>query len=160
MMRAKENCCCFTGHRYIRQEHTEILNKNLSEIIDRLFEEGVTDFITGGALGFDTLAAQAVLKARAKNPAIRLVLALPCRNQTRNWKREDIAEYNRIAEEADEIIFVSAEYSVSCMQKRNRFMADNSSHCVFYLVSTRGGTAYTVKYALSLDLDMINAITK
>ena len=159
-MRAKEYCCCFTGHRVISQEHIDVLNQNITDIINSLADDGVTDFITGGALGFDTLAAQKVLEIRKKNPAIRLILALPCKNQTRNWNKTDVAKYNRIMEEADEIIYVSEEYFAGCMHKRNRFMVDNSANCVFYLTATRGGTAYTVKYALGIETNMINAITK
>lgn len=158
-MRSKEYCCCFTGHRVILPEHTDLLNKSLLKIINDLLDRGITDFICGGALGFDTLAAQQVLSARSTNPTVRLVLALPCKNQTHSWRKAAAAEYERIKGEADEVIYVSDEYFAGCMHKRNRFMADNSTHCVFYLTSMRGGTAYTVKYALEHELDMINAIT-
>jgi len=38
-------------------------------------------------------------------------------------------------------------------------MVDNSSHCIFYMASPRGGTAYTVKYAIKNGLLMHNALT-
>lgn len=157
-MNSRENCCCFTGHRYIANEHIEKLNSTLPDIIKALIKSGVTDFITGGALGFDTLAARSVLKERESNPNIRLVLALPCREQTARWNKKDIAVYNEILGLADEIIYVSEEYTNGCMLKRNRFMVDNSSHCVFYMSAPRGGTAYTVKYALENELEMHNAM--
>jgi len=155
-MKKKENCCCFTGHRYINPEHKNQILKNLPSVIKELADKGVTDFITGGALGFDTLAALIVLSARNNLPQIRLILALPCREQTRGWRKKDVALYNEILRLADEIIYVSEEYTNGCMLKRNRFMVDNSSHCVFYMYSPRGGTAYTVKYALENNLEMHN----
>ncbi len=157
-MNSRENCCCFTGHRHIANAHIEKLNSNLPDIIKSLAESGVIDFITGGALGFDTLAALAVLKERESNPNIRLVLALPCREQTAGWHKKDIAVYNEILSMADDIIYVSEEYSASCMLKRNRFMVEHSTHCVFYMSAPRGGTAYTVKYALENNLEMHNAM--
>ena len=157
-MNSRENCCCFTGHRHIANTHIEKLNLALPDIIKGLAKSGVTDFITGGALGFDTLAAMLVIKERDSNPDIRLVLALPCREQTSGWHKKDIAVYNEILSMADEVIYVSDEYTNGCMLKRNRFMVDNSAHCVFYMSSPRGGTAYTVKYALEKELEMHNVM--
>ena len=37
----------------------------------------------GGALGFDTLAAQTVLDMKKEYPQLRLILVLPCEDQTR-----------------------------------------------------------------------------
>ena len=151
--------CCFTGHRIIRAEHLDIIHKNLPILIRKLSMSGITNFIAGGAMGFDTHAALAVLRERRQNPDISLTLALPCKNQTRNWNRQDIISYEEIRARADEVIYISDEYFNGCMQKRNRFMVDNSSHCIFYLASTRGGTAYTVKYALENGLELHNIIT-
>ena len=73
----KEKCCCFTGHRKITEEQIPHICAEVDRIIIELVEKGVTVFYCGGAEGFDTLAAEAVLRAREKNPQIRLYLALP-----------------------------------------------------------------------------------
>ena len=83
-----ECCCCFTGRRYIDASHLEQLRHNTYEIIKKLSQEGITDFICGGAMGFDTLASQLVLAVRNDIPKIRLILALPCKNQTQGWKKD------------------------------------------------------------------------
>ncbi len=157
-MTDRNKSCCFTGHRAISTKHRKILIEKLPGIIGHLFAQGITDFITGGALGFDTLAAQSVIRVKKQIPEIRLVLALPCKNQTINWNKRQVCDYEDILEKADEIIYVSEKYTPECMQKRNRFMVDNSSRCVFFMTSPRGGTAYTVKYALENDINMINAM--
>ncbi len=159
-MTERSKSCCFTGHRAISHEHKAVLNKKLPSVIDKLISLGVTVFITGGALGFDTLAAQAVLDAKEKYPEIRLVLALPCKNQAINWNKSQIYTYNNILEKSDEVIYTSEEYTPECMRRRNRFMVDNSSYCVFFMTSPRGGTAYTVRYALEKNLNMINSMTE
>ena len=83
-MDIREKCCCFTGHRIIMYEHLDVMSGKLDAVIAELYEKGIRDFITGGALGFDTLAAQAVLRARKNAEDLRLVLALPCREQAKN----------------------------------------------------------------------------
>lgn len=70
----RRNACCFTGHREIPPEDREPLRAALLSEIQRLYaEKGVTEFYTGGARGFDTMAAEAVLEnsrssARAAAP--------------------------------------------------------------------------------------------
>ncbi len=159
-MTDKNKCCFFTGHRAVSKVHKERIVTNLPKIIKTLFNNGVTDFITGGALGFDTLAAQAVIRAKNEIPEIRLILALPCKDQSNNWNKNQVLIYEEILEKADEIIYVSEEYTPECMRKRNRFMVDSSSHCVFFMTSPRGGTAYTVKYALENNMNMINVMAE
>lgn len=158
-MISDKKSCCFTGHRIIHKEHIERLMQNIPLTIKALAAEGVTDFICGGALGFDTLAAQLVIAAKDTLPDIRLILALPCREQSKSWTLAAQKSYREILNFADETVYVSDEYYNGCMQKRNRFMVDNSSHCIFYMASPRGGTAYTVKYAIKNGLLMHNALT-
>ena len=57
----KQQTCCFTGHRVIAPEHVPVLEKQLRAQILQLFDDGYRVFACGGALGFDTMAAQAVL---------------------------------------------------------------------------------------------------
>ena len=119
-------------------------------------EQGYRYFGCGGALGFDTLAAQTVLRLREVYPEIRLILVLPCRDQTRGWKQADVAEYDRIMKAADKVTYTSEQYYSGCMHKRNRHLVDNSSLCICYLTEQSGGTAYTVNYARSQGLKIIN----
>lgn len=121
-----------------------------------LIEQGYRYFGAGGALGFDTLAAQAVLRLRERYPQIRLILVLPCLNQTRGWPQADTDAYEEIKRCADKVTYTSEHYFRGCMQKRNRHLADNSSACICYLTKPTGGTAYTVNYASEHGLTIIN----
>ncbi|MBE7012369.1 MAG: DUF1273 domain-containing protein [Ruminococcaceae bacterium] len=155
MTREKEKSCCFTGHRIISRDNREFVIKKTYEICENLIAEGYTDFIAGGALGFDTVAARCILDLKEKYENIRLTLALPCENQYKGWKKSDIEVYEQIAKMADEVIYVSEEYYPDCMKKRNRFMVDESSVCVAYLTRMSGGTAYTVTYAVETGKKII-----
>ena len=81
-MRAKT--ACFTGHRNIPTEQYDALNQRLEHIIVHLIDRGYRFFGAGGALGFDTMAAQAVLTLKKQYTFIRLILVLPCHSQTKN----------------------------------------------------------------------------
>ena len=130
--------------------------KRLEKAVIEAIEQGYRYFGCGGALGFDTLAAQTVLELKNEYPQIRLILVLPCRDQTRDWKEADIAEYERIMKAADKVTYTSEQYYSGCMHKRNRHLVDCSSLCICYLTEQSGGTAYTVNYARSQGLKIVN----
>ena len=111
-------------------------------------------------MGFDTLAAQTVLDLKTDYPQIKLILVLPCLSQTDSWSSEDKDKYEYIKANADKVVYTSREYTKGCMHKRNRHLVDNSSACVCYLTEKTGGTAYTVEYANSKGLFVINTAEK
>lgn len=155
----KDYACCFTGHRIMAKEFRNTLPTRLEQLVRALIGEGFSDFISGGALGFDTLAAETVLRLQEEFPQIRLIMALPCPDQTKGWTFVNQERYESICKRADVIHYVADHYSVSCMMKRNRFMVDNSSACVFYLTNQRSGTYKTVSYAMEQNLKLYNILS-
>ena len=99
--------CCFTGHRKLNKSKIEMLETRLENVIEELIRDGVIEFECGGALGFDTLAALSVLKIKKIHPSVKLVLVLPCENQTLKWKNSEIETYEYIKSNADECIYTS-----------------------------------------------------
>ena len=152
----REKTCCFTGHRELSASSRKKLAIRLEELIICLIERGIQYYEAGGALGFDTLAAQTVLKLKNKYPNIKLILVLPCMTQTRGWPTKDVEEYERIKAQADQVVYTSQEYTRGCMFQRNRYLVDNSSVCICYLIKNSGGTAYTVNYANQQGLEVIH----
>ena len=69
--------CCFTGHRKIPQRKSGQIQERLRNEIVTAIQNGYTFFYAGGAIGFDTMAAQAVLELKAQYPHIKLILVLP-----------------------------------------------------------------------------------
>jgi len=152
----KDKTCCFTGHRSIPENKKEELKEVLKLEIIKLINQGVCFFGAGGALGFDTLAAQAVLELKEQYPHIKLILVFPCYNQTYRWKKQDVKVYEDIKSKCDKYVYTSEEYDGQCMMKRNRHLVDYSKFCICYLEKEVGGTAYTVDYAKSRGLKIIN----
>lgn len=152
----KDKTACFTGHRDIPPLKRPGIKHRLEREMERSIQAGYVYFGAGGALGFDTLAAQTVLKLKERYPDIKLILVLPCKSQTSGWKQTDIDEYERIKAAADKVVYTSEVYYRGCMHKRNRHLMDNSSLCICYLMEDRGGTYYTVNYARENGLQIIN----
>ncbi len=156
----KEQTCCFSGHRIISSAHRADMDAMLDKQIQKQMNEGICNFITGGALGFDTLAAEAVLRLKNDFPHIRLILALPCEDQTRGWALTDKIRYEEIMLQADEVHYLSKTYTNTCMMRRNRFMVNNSSCCIFYLTRMQSGTYKTVEYAIEQGIKLCNILSE
>jgi len=139
--------CCFSGHRIISREDAQSLKDDLYSILKNFIEGGITRFVAGGALGFDTLAANTVLRLREMYPETKLHLVLPCRDQAKRWTGAQKAEYERIPAAADSHEFLFDAYVDGCMQMRNRAMVNQSQVLVAYYTGRAGGTRQTVEYA-------------
>ena len=71
-MGIKDKTCCFSGHRIIsNNDYGKVYNDTKKAVIS-LIEKGVIYYGAGGALGFDTLAAQVVLDLKKEYPQIKL----------------------------------------------------------------------------------------
>lgn len=150
-----KNCCC-TGHRpkgfpfkygIDKQKHTVYLQTLEEKIELAITEYGITNFISGMALGVDMDFAETVLKLQNKYP-ITLECAIPCPNQTLKWNDKDKLRYDSILKCADETNFISERYTPESMLKRNRYMVDKSEIVIAAFNGIeKGGTWYTINYA-------------
>ena len=148
---------CFTGHRQIDSRTRRQLSAELLRELERQIREGASVFRAGGALGFDTLAAQAVLKLRRKHPEIRLELILPCPSQADAWATADKRLYENILANADTVRYTSTQYYAGVLQLRNRQLVEASDTCIAYLTNSHGGgTAFTCALALRKGLKFVN----
>ncbi len=148
--------CSFSGHRLIYRIHEETLPKTLEHTINALINSGVRTFQSGGAFGFDLIAAEYILKLRESGFNVILRMLLPCRNQYKGWSKAWKLRFEQVLSLADEVIYVSENYDQFCMHKRNRELVDTADILLCYKMSERGGTAYTVNYAKSLGKNIVN----
>lgn len=130
----KGKSCAFTGHRpeklpwkYNEADRRCIdLKAALFAQIRKLTDEGVTQFLSGMALGVDLWSAQAVLALRQGNPKQKLHCILPCMAQADAWSESARKQYHWILTQADSVIYVNREYHRNCMLERNHFMVDHA----------------------------------
>jgi uncharacterized phage-like protein YoqJ len=148
--------CCFSGHRIIPSAEYAALKHKLLKEIEKLAKLGVRLFKSGGAMGFDLLAAECVLEIKKSFPEIKLIMIYPFPEQAKLWNDNDIEKYNYIKEHCDEFVYVSHYYSKAAIFKRNRLLVNQSHYCVCYLTKPNGGTAYTVNEAYKNGLSIIN----
>lgn len=142
-----EKVCCFTGHRSIDINDRAAVTAALRRVLPELIQQGVKLFKTGGAVGFDTLCAEEILRIKKNFPEVKLHIYVPCLDQSKFFTAEQKEVYLRHINSADKIFCISQSYQSGCMQKRNRALVDGSDFCVSYLRKNSGGTAYTVSYA-------------
>ena len=147
--------CIFTGHRDLPPDPSP-LRRLLEEEIARQRRRGVTVFASGGAVGFDLLAAETVLEAKAEDPSLSLWMVLPYEGHERYFPAEDKARLLAILERADEVRFVSQHYYKGCLLARDRVLAQAADTCVCYLTRSSGGTAYTVRQCAARDIPIVN----
>lgn len=147
--------CCFTGHRNIPTAYRETIQKKLYEEINKLADDGYDEFISGGARGFDLLAAMSVMAVKKKHSKIKLHLIIPCADQARKWNDSDKALYEYILNHADSKETLHNSYITGCMHERNRKMVDSSQLCVAYLTRDFGGTKSTVEYAIKKNIKVV-----
>lgn len=143
-----DNACFFTGHRTIPQNKLPLIAELLENTCALLITKyGITEFIAGGALGFDTLAARTILKLRKKYD-IHLHIFIPCIDQTMWWSVNEKNVWEQINKAADSVRYISdKKHTRGCMQQRNRAMVDSAMFGVAYCTKPSGGTYYTLQYA-------------
>lgn len=134
--------CCFSGHRVLKKDFNV---DKLTAVVDKLISNGYRTFLVGMAWGFDLKVFEVLLTK--KNYNIDIIACVPCKEQSTYFKKEEKQKYEDFLKQADKVVYVSNEYFDGCMQKRNRYMVDNSSILVAYLYSNIGGTKNTVSYA-------------
>lgn len=156
MTRDKHATCCFTGHRAIPFASRDLVRANLARAIGALYKRGYRHFVAGGAIGFDTVAAELVLSYKKHYPDITLTLMLPCADQDAKWTEEEKAVYEAQKEKADEVICLASRYFDGCMQKRNQAMVDASNACIAYMTRPYSGAGQTVRMAEKAGLTVIN----
>jgi len=142
---------CFSGHRKVEGRYPPSLKWNgifslVVGICQHLFmTRGATEFISGGALGFDTIAARAIIwmKNNGYRGKVFLTMALPFPGYNKVWPHGSIAEMESICNNgADRVLYVSQQtaYHPGLLQIRNVWMKDNSDTAIILWDGSKGGT--------------------
>lgn len=157
-----KNTCFFSGHRIIPSKDKSTITVLVKEYINELvYKRGVTTFISGGAIGFDTLCADIILKLQEEDinfaQKVRLILYLPCYDQSKKWSETDKYHLNMLKCKASEYKFITpSNYTPDCMRLRNYAMVDSSAYGIVYCNRAYSGTAQTFRYALNKKRGIVN----
>jgi uncharacterized phage-like protein YoqJ len=148
--------CCFTGHRDFERTATEREKQIFAVLMNNLIGIGYNTFKAGGAIGFDTYAAEYILRRRDEGAAIRLDLVLPCADQASRWSPSLQKRYESILRRADSVECLHPLYTTGCMHERNHRMVNLSDACVAYCNRPEGGSYSTLLYAQKQGLSIFN----
>ena len=157
-MDEKERTCCFIGHRQLPAWKIEHVIWRLNDEIERLIKEGVTTFLSGGALGFDQMAAALIAAKKETGYSIRLILVLPYRDQDKAWPQKTKRLYGYLQESADEVRYISDAYTSNCIDAHNDYMIEHSTHCICALLHDQSDTGRAIRYATQKNLHMVNVL--
>lgn len=151
----KAKTACVSGHRALPKNFDE---KKLKNAFLTLINDGYDTFLVGMALGFDTICFRLLEQIREQEK-IKIVACVPCEEQDKLFNALQKKEYRQMLESADQKIVLSKTYNRQCMQKRNKFMVDNSSIVIAYLSQDFGGTKNTIEYAKVNNVVVVNMAT-
>ncbi len=153
-----EHTLCFTGQKFIPYPYRRTLQMLLDQELYRLIEQSnITDLLVGDSIGFDTEAALSVLRCKNQYPHIQLHLIIPYPGYESGRSAYDLHRKREIHDWADEILYTSTRYQRGCLQKRDRYLVDNSSGCICYQKSRRDSSSrFMLQYAIKRGLPVIN----
>ena len=150
--------CCFTGHRDLPAPDSEAytaLLASLEAAINDAIRMGCRRFIVGGAKGFDLLAGEWILARKKVDPSVTLSVYVPHRGQANAFSPADMLRYQRLLNDADEVLYLSETYHPGCMRERNARMVNASQICIAYVRKSRSGSAQTLKMAEAKGLTIL-----
>ena len=158
-MKYTDKTCSFTGYRpkklnaclsgeFNILQLQELLKKQMQKMLDN----GVSDFQCGMAIGSDLMFAQIAVALKERYPGlVKFSAAVPCLDHDKNWGEQDRSLCRELLGKADSVVYVSeSRYYDGCMAKRNRYLVDTCDELLAIYDGQRGGTMQTINYAKKL----------
>ena len=163
-MRARQESCCFTGHRptklpwRYREDDPRCLRlkRRIMDALEAAYEEGYRHFLCGMAQGCDLYFCECAIELRRRHSDVTIEAAIPCPTQADSWPAAQRQRYRALLEACDFETMVSARYTSSCMQRRDRYMVDHASLLIAAFDGSAGGTRYTIEYAMRRGVAVVD----
>lgn len=134
--------CTFFGHR----ECYGLDAKVLRDTIEGLINQGVDTFYVGNQGGFDGMVYSCLKLLRKEYPHIRISVVLA-------YLPKEIRE----GEDMSDTMYPEIEgHPKFAIERRNRWMIEESDHCVCYINHTWGGAWKFARMAKRRGLQVIN----
>ncbi len=163
----QDKTICFTGRRpkdlcgYDWMSYKSF-GKSLIDHLEKAYQNGYKNFISGGAQGFDQIAFWAVNALKKRHEDIRNIVYIPFEGQDSSWAETgpfSRKEYERMLSVADEVKLLVPRQDVKpplvsyYLLNRNKAMVNDSDLIVALYPddsykTASGGTAHCMRYAL------------
>ena len=155
-MEKTDRACFFTGHRILPSAKLDAIKTVLHYELIKHIDAGITTFISGGALGFDTIAAQQVLELKKDDARLKLRLYIPFEHFESRWKERDIITYHRIMGQADQVDYFSDIYTPECIRRRNEALVRDAECGIAFRLTSKSGTGQTTAFARMYGREVVN----
>jgi uncharacterized phage-like protein YoqJ len=142
----------FTGHR----TYDRSCDKELRDIIHKLYTDGARTFRIGMAEGFDLAAGNILLELIDQHDDIILEAHIPWPQFASRLNDEDRNIYNLILAKVKIIRYAGYSFHPDIFHRRNDMLTDNATHLIAWWNGSKSGTGYTVKRAQKLGCTVIN----
>jgi uncharacterized phage-like protein YoqJ len=152
----QNHICCFTGHRNLPPNAIEHIMLRLNNEVEDLIRQGVTHFLSGGARGFDLIAAALIVAKKETGYDLQLDFILPYCNQDALWTEREKKLYRGLLAEADGVKYISETDQSGCMKRHNCYMVDHADYCIYAMPHDRSGTWKMLQYARQRGLHLIS----
>lgn len=144
--------CCFCGHRRPWEVDYSI-TADLTAYIEKLITVYQVDTFYSGGMGvFDRMCERIVRSLKKKYPYIKLYLVVPYLSSFLNTQKMYLDQGY------DEIIYpdLNGVFYKAAIQKRNRWMIQNSDYLVAYVCNSTGGARQSYCYAKTQNIIIKN----
>lgn len=102
------------------------------------------------------ICAEIIIDLKKKCNHIKIVGALPCKNQDCKWPPEQQCRYRNLLKKLDGTRCIYDTYiGPECMLERNKYMVNSSSIMIALFNGLPGGTKSTIEYAKQQELEVI-----
>ena len=142
--------CALTGHRALK----DFDRGEMEAAIDELIGKGYTTFYCGMAKGFD-LEALSYLMKKKETTHVRLEAFVPYPGQEKDFSEREQKRYRELLSKCDEVHFTSKQFYRYVENVRDKQMDEKADAVLAFLRRETGGTAFTVKHAKSLGIEVI-----
>ena len=142
----------FTGHR----TYDGSADAELRATINELYNQGARHFRVGMAEGFDLAAGDIVANMPLTHNDIILEACIPWPTFHKNFSKEGIAQYERVLQRANIVRYAGESYHHGIYHLRNDMLVEGADTLVAWWDGRQSGTAYTIKRAKKLGLNIKN----
>lgn len=151
----KEETACLTGHRpkslpwgYDEEkQNCKKFKSDLYDILTGAIKYGLKNYMVGMAEGFDMISCETLIDLRKKYKEIKVIAVIPCKDQEIRWNAEQQKRYHKLLKKCDNVIILQEHYTSDCMNKRNKYMVENSSVVIACYNGKPSGTGNTLRFA-------------
>ena len=142
----------FTGHRTYDGSADAELRATISE----LYNKGARHFRVGMAEGFDIAAGEMVVELMHSDSDIILEACIPWPTFDAHFNPKEREKYNHILKHATVVRYSDNAYHPAIFRHRNDMLVEGADIVVAWWNGAQSGTAYTVKRAKKLGLNIKN----